>query len=217
MRTDWLPLSASALVIGAMALVFGVLVNPGNGDGTAAETAAIIRDEGGRWLAMAVMYFLAAVALMLGLPSILTLFTRRGRRMGLFGVGVFSIGVLGTAGYAVLMVFSRALIDRQVIEDPARMDDVIEDAGLAAFLFGWIVCFIVGILAIAIALFLARKTPKWVPVALLAFVAMFPFSGELGRLMMAVQVLLLAVGFTGIAVAAISDEHKRELAQQALA
>lgn len=216
MRTDWLPLSASALVIGAMALVFGGLVNPTSTDtGSAVETLRIIDEEGGRWLAMAVMYFLAAVALMLGLPAVLTLFTRRGRRTGLLGVALFSIGVLGTAGYAMLLVFFRALVDQGVIKTQG-LDEVIRDAGLATFVYGWIAGFYLGLLAIAVALFLARKTPRWVPTLLVLFVAAFPFSQQLGRLGMAVQVLLLAVAFTGIAIAAISDEHERELAQQAL-
>jgi MFS family permease len=215
MRTDWLPLSASALVIGAMALVFGGLVNPTTGADTTTDTLRIVSEDGGRWLAMAVMYFLASVSLMLGLPAILSLFTRRGRRMGLLGVGVFSIGVLGTAGYSVLMVFFRALVANDAV-DGRSLDQVAGDAGLSIFLYVWIAGFYVGVLLIAIALFLARKTPRWVPFVLVGFVALLPFGQHLGRLGMAVQVLGLAVAFTGIAIAAISDDNKRELAAQAV-
>ena len=51
---------------------------------------------------------LTACALTLGLPSILTLFRKR-NRLGLVAIGVFVIGCLGIAGYAMLLVFMRAL------------------------------------------------------------------------------------------------------------
>ena len=38
MRWDWIPLSASALVVGAMALAFAVVLNPVSPDGDAVET-----------------------------------------------------------------------------------------------------------------------------------------------------------------------------------
>jgi hypothetical protein len=47
-----------------------------------------------------------------------------------------------------------------------------------------------------------------------AFVAMLPLSGHLGRVGMALQVLALAVSFTGVAMAAVTgDEHSRSLAR----
>ena len=73
MRSDWIPLSASALVIGVMALVFGSLLNPADADASSADTMRIVSQEGGRWLGMAVMYFGASVALTLGLPALLSL------------------------------------------------------------------------------------------------------------------------------------------------
>src|SRR5688500_3530331 len=109
MRSDWIPLSASALVIGVMALVFGSVLNPSDADASSAETMRVVTEEGGRWLGMSVMYFGSSVALTLGLPAVLSLCTTRGRRAGLLGVGVFSIGVIGTSGYAMLLVFFRAL------------------------------------------------------------------------------------------------------------
>ena len=71
----------------------------------------MVNEDSGRWLAMAVMFFFASVALTLGLPAILTLFDRRGRRLGLAAVGVFTVGTIGTCGYAMLMVFFRALVE----------------------------------------------------------------------------------------------------------
>lgn len=208
MRSDWIPLSASALVIGVMALVFGSLLNPSDADSSSAETMRVVAQEGGRWLGMSVMYFGSSVALTLGLPSILSLFTRRGRRTGLVAVAVFSVGVIGTSGYAMLLVFFRALVKVGAIED-AKLEQVTADNGLSIFLYGWIAGFYLGLLLLAVALFLAKQTPTWVPVLLVVFVALFPFSAQIGKVGQVAQVMGLAVAFTGIAIAAVNHVHSR--------
>ena len=68
MRIDWVPYSAAALVLGATALSVGALILP-SGD-NAATTLQMAETEGGRWIAVAILYFLAAVALTFGMPSI---------------------------------------------------------------------------------------------------------------------------------------------------
>jgi hypothetical protein len=213
MRSEWIPLSASALVIGVMALVFGSLLNPTDADASSADTMRIVSQEGGRWLGMSVMYFGSAIALTLGLPALLSLFTRRGRRMGLAGVAVFSIGVIGTAGYAMLLVFFRALVKAGAIED-AKLEQVTADNGLGFFLYGWIAGFYVGLLMIAIALFLAKQTPTWVSLLLVAFVVLFPFSAQIGKIGQVAQVMGLAVAFTAVAIAAVNQVHVKAAVEQ---
>lgn len=208
MRNDWVPLSASALVVGAMSLVFGSLLNPAEAGATTAQTLRVVDQDGGRWVAMAVMYLLGSVTLTLGLPSVLTLFGRGGRRLGLAGVAVFSVGAIGTCGYAMLMVFFRAMVVADAVRGPL-LDEVTDDNGLTAFLQGWVICFYGGVLLIGLGLFAAKVTPKWVPVLLVLFVVMMPFSQHLGRVAMALQVLGLAVGFTGIAMAAVTGAHEK--------
>ena len=68
--------------------------------------------------------------------------------------------------------------------------------------------FYLGVLVIALALFRAARTPVWVPVALLAFVAMYPLGAMLGKPGSAIQLLTLAVAFTGLAVAATSQRPR---------
>jgi hypothetical protein len=209
-RNDWIPLSASALVVGAMSLVFGSLLNPADSNSTAAETLRVVDQDGARWLAMAVMYFFASVALIAGLPSVLTLFVRRGRRLGLTGVAVFMIGALGTCGYAMLMVFFRALVFADTTRASA-LDDVTADRGLSIFLQGWVAGFYGGILLIAVALLRSRTTATWVPWALVGFVAAFPVSSHIGRVGAAVQILVLAAAFTGIAMAAVTGDSRARM------
>ncbi len=203
MRSDWVPLSASALVIGAMALVMGTLLNPAHAGSSGAETLRVVNEASGRWLAMSVMYVIASFALTLGLPTVLTLFERRGRTVGLIGVAVFAIGAIGTSGYAMLLVFFRALVTADALRG-AALDRVTEDPGLKIFLGAWVGCFYGGILLLAIALLMARVTARWVPVLLVLFVVAMPFASQLGRVATALQVLALAVAFTGIATTAVA-------------
>lgn len=207
MRNDWVPLSASALVVGVMSLVFGSLLNPADSGSTPADMLRIVNEDGSRWLAMAVMYLFASVALTVGMPSVLTLFTRRGRRLGLTAVVVFTFGAIGTCGYAMLMVFFRALVEAEAVR-PAAIGRINDDPGLSIFLQTWVFSFYAGVLLLAIALLVSRATPVWVPLLLVVFVAMLPFAAHLGRVGGAVQVLLLAVGFTGVAMAAVTTVHE---------
>jgi hypothetical protein len=214
MRTDWVPFSASALVIGAMSLVLGAVLNPLTGQGgRAAATLRAAGESDTRWLGMSVMYFLASIFLTLGLPALLSLFVRRGRSLGVVSVGVFALGTIGLSGFAMLMVFLRTLVTGGMLKTD-NLDGLDEDLGLAIFLYGWIVGFYLGILLIAIALFVARKTPVWVPVLLVLFVAVMPISSQFGRVGSALQVLTLAIAFTGIAIASVSDEHRQDLRRQ---
>ncbi len=203
MRPDLIPLSASALVVGAMCLVLGSALNPGTGS---EQTVQVVVEHSGRWLGMSIMYFGAAVGLMLGLPAILSLFDRRGRRLGTVAVTVFSIGAIGTAGYAMLMIFVRALVH----DSGLRGDDlehVVDDEGLLVFLVGWVGGFYLGVLLLAIALLLARRTAPWVSILLFVFVLMLPFAEMLGRVGMVSQVLVFAVAITGVAIAAVNHSQ----------
>ncbi len=208
-------MSASALVIGAMSLVLGSLLNPVPGSQDAAATLRVVEHSGGRWLGMAVMYFIASVALSLGLPALVSLFTKEGRRVGLLAVAVFAVGAIGLAGYAMLMVFFRALVENNALRVNAEgLDAVTHDVGLGVFLYGWIACFYLGVLLVVVALFVSRKTARWVPYTLVFFLAIGPFTSQLGRAASAVQILALAVAFTGVAMAAVSTDHQRDLARQ---
>jgi hypothetical protein len=202
MRSEWVPLSASALVIGVMALVFGQILNPGSSGDTTNDTLRIVSEEGSRWLAMAVMFTLSSITLVFGMPAVLTLFERRARRLGLTAVAVFTVGAIGTCGFAMLLVLFRAMVVVGAVRGRA-LDDLGDDKGLAIFLFGWVGVFYGGVLLLAIALFVARTVSRWVPAVLLLFVLMFAVVDKLGRVGSAVQVLLLAVAFTGIAMTAV--------------
>ncbi len=199
MRIDWVPFSASALVAGATALSVGALLMPTSDDSS--DSLRIVQEQGGQWIAVAALYFFASVALTVGLPSVLTLFDKRGARTGLTALAVFTIGCVGIAGFAMLLAFFRALALNDSI-NPASVDEVTSDPGLEVFLFGWIGAFYLGELLLGIALLMAKTTPTWVPVLLLVHVALFPVSNLLPDTVQPMTSLLITVGLAGVGISA---------------
>jgi hypothetical protein len=199
MRIDWVPYSAAALVLGATALSVGALILP-SGD-SAASTLEVAQNEGGRWLAVAVLYFIAAVTLTLGMPSALTLFQTRGTKFGLTAVGVFTIGCIGLAGFAMMLVFFRALAKSEAIKAGA-IESASSELGLSLFLLGWIGAFYVGELLLGIALLRAGNLPIWIPSALLLHVALLPISAILGFDDPPITALLITAALCGVGITA---------------
>jgi hypothetical protein len=206
MRMDWIPTSAAAFVTGAMALTFGSLMLP-SGSSTA-DTLQVARTEDGRWLAAAVIFFIASVALTLGLPAAMSLFDRRGRTLGMISAVVLAVGFLGTAGYSMLIVFFRAIALETTLTG-AQLDEAVHEMGLTIFLYGWIAGFYLGELLLAIALLRAGTTQKWVPLVLFAHVASLLVSSFLPQSISSALVLLVAVGFAGVAIDAVTRDNER--------
>ena len=211
MHREWVPLSASSLVTGVMALVLGSLLGPNADVKNASAILQVVLRHDSRWMAMAVLFFIASVALTLGLPTILTLFDKpRGRGLGLAGTAVFLVGTIGTCGYSMLMTFFHALVQHHAV-NAQQLDSVVAGGWLAVFLYLWVVGFLAGLVLIAIGLLRSHSTPLWVPLLMVAFVALTPLSGQLGgKVVQVLQLMALAVALTGVAVAATSGDGVRE-------
>jgi len=208
-RMDWVPVSAALLLTGALALCLGGFLLPQSDNG--ADSLRIVQEQGGQWMAAAVILFIASICLSLGLPAILTLLQRRGWTVGVIAAAVLEVGFIGTAGFAMLMAFFRALVVTDTVKTQG-INDLASDAGLAVFLYAWIAGLYLGELLLAIALLRARTTPRWVPLALVAHVVTFPISGLLPEYLSKATVLLLLLGFAGIAIQATSPEARRRYA-----
>lgn len=205
MRVDWVPLSASALIAGAVALsVSGVMLPEASG----AETLQVVEENSGQWMAVAALYFLASVGLTAGMPAVLTLFQERGARTGLTAVSVFTVGAVGVAGLAMLLAFIRALVVESEIA-PEVFEAVITETGFTIFLYSWVACFYLGEVLLAVALLRARFTPVWIPFVLLAHVATFPARAVLPEEVSNLAVLLLTVALSGLGIAA-NQQHVRD-------
>jgi hypothetical protein len=205
MRIDWVPFSASALVAGATALSVGAVLTPESD--SAAGTLEIVREAGGQWMAVAVLYFFASVTLTAGMPAVLTLFDKKGFRTGLTAIGVFTIGAVGIAGLAMLLAFIYALVEAEAIV-PEMFEAAATEPAFSAFLYGWIGAFYLGELLLGIALLRAASTPRWIPVLLLVHVALFPLSSVLPDEVSSLTVLLITVAFAGVGIAA-NQRHAR--------
>lgn len=196
--SDWLPVSAASLVTGAMALLLATVLTQNGAD--PAETFMLVQEQSGRWLGGAVMFFLASVGLILGLPSIVVLVQQRGRRTALAACVVLAVAYLGTAGYAALLIFFRALVltDGVTVADTEAVNSEI---GLLGFLVAWIGAFYVGELLLAIALLRAGPLvcPRWIPVLLLFHVASIVLSAG-PEWMGKVAVVLVALPLCGLAI-----------------
>lgn len=205
MRIDWVPFSASSLVAGATMLSIGALMMPAAED--SADTLQLAQEEGGRWLAVSGLYFVSAVALTIGLPAILVLFDQKGVRLGLTAVSVFTIGCVGTAGYAMILAFFRALVVADAL-DAEALESVTKDLGFAVFLYGWVAAFYLGELLLAVALFIAGTTPRWVPGLLVLHVVLLPFSQVMPSEVQPLTALLITVALSGVGITA-NAHHSR--------
>ncbi len=207
MRIDWVPFSASALVAGATALSVGAILMP-DSEGSE-DLVRVVQEEGGLWMAVAVLYFFASALLVIGLPCVLTLFERRGMRTGLTAMAVFTLGCVGIAGFAMVLAFIRALVLEKSV-DTSNLDAVVAEPGFAIFLYGWIAFFYLGELLLAIALFRARSTPRWIPALLLAHVLLLPVNNLLPDMLQSLSALLITVSLAGVGISA-NNLHSRPL------
>jgi hypothetical protein len=202
-RPDLVVLSASALVVGVMCLVFGAALNPAAEGSGATSAVRVATDQSERWLAMAVLWFCASVALTAGMPAILSLFQTRAHRLGTLAVVVLSVGAIGTSGFAMLLVFVQALARHGAFK-VAGLETVVNDTGLAVFLWIWVTGFYLGSLLVAVALLVSHATHVWVPILLVLFVVLLPLGDVAGVVGQVIQLMALALAFTGIAVTAVS-------------
>jgi hypothetical protein len=199
-----------------MALILGQMLNPGGSESSPAAQMLVAAEYPGRWLAMSVLFFGGASALVLGMPAVMSLFQEpRGRGLGMTGVAVFTVGCVGVGGLAALMLMFRALALETLTPEPLGRDialvtNSLDEPGLAISLSVWVYGFMAGVLLIALGLFRGKRTPAWVPGLLMGFLAMqivIPILGEGtdARIASAVGLILLAGGFTGIATTATSE------------
>lgn len=200
MDRSWVPGSAALLVVGGFALLLGSLLTPTT-DGDVTAVLELVRDHPNQWMGVAALFLLAAVGLLLGLPSMLVLFPHRGRRVGLVAIAVFAIACAGTAGYAMILAFFRALVLADGVRAEA-IDEVTADPGFAVFLYGWVASFYLGELLLALALLRARSAPVWISTLFLLHVALLPVSAMLPESLRAGSTLLVALAFAGLGITA---------------
>ena len=188
-------------MVGSLLLVLAFAVNPLSQDVDPTAALRSAERSNGRWLGMAAIMFIASVCLTFGVPSVLTLLTGRGHSVGVVGAGLFAIGTIGLSSYAMVLVVVRALVLRDLLT-PKDVASLMNDDAVAVFLGSWITAFLLGLVLLSAALFMARTVPMWVPVLVLVSLASQLVLGALGDFGTVLQFLALAVALTGVSMSA---------------
>ena len=196
MRIDWVPYSASALVVGATALSVGALLSPRTDD--ARLLVMLVQDQPERWMAMVSLYLVSSIGLVLGLPAVLSLFDQRGARTALVAVAVLTVGCIGTVAYAVLLAVYRAMVIEEQLT--SSIEQLARQADLIPALIVWLVTFLLGEVLLAIALLLARAVPRWIPIVLLVHASLALFSQAMPDALGTVVSLLITIGLAGLGI-----------------
>jgi hypothetical protein len=200
MRMDWLPISAAALLTGAAALFFGAMMTPRpSGDGELLRRAAT---ESENWVVVAALLTVAAVGLVVGLPSLFTLFQRRGSRAGLLAAMLLAVGCVMLAAFAQQLLFLRSLAQHDAVT--GRTIEALGENHVQQVLVGaGFLIFYAGELALALALLRARTTPVWVPWSFVAHVALAAVALRvLPEDLQGLPALFMTAGFAGAGIAA---------------
>jgi len=192
------PISASSLVVGAAALSVGAIVLPQAG--FPSSPLWIVEEQPAMWRAVAGLYAVASVGLILGMPAVLSIFDLRGARVALAGSVLFVVGCIGTAAYAVMLAVYRALSTGD--QFVTGLHELTADTGLQVILYGWVLAFAAGELLLALALVQARRVQHWVPGLMVLHVGLSPLSPTLPDLVAAGVALLVTVAFAALGVLA---------------
>ena len=173
----------------------------------AAESLRIVQDEGGRWMAAAGILFISSIFLSLGLPAILTLLQRRGWTVGVISAVVLEVGFIGTAGFAMLMVFFHSLVKVDLIRPRASTTWPPRPGSRSSSTSGS---------PGSTSASCSSRSPCCAPRPLrcgcrwrCSHVMLFPVSGLLPEYVAKATVMLLVAGFAGIAIAATQPTFRR--------
>lgn len=199
MGAGWLPWSAASLASGAVLLVLGALSMPPTTE--VGQVVGVVAHQDAAWLMASASFFLASVALTMGLPAILWLFPRRHQPVGYVGLWTWAVGTIGMAGVAALLVLFRAVV-HTVEMTPDQVEALSRDPLLRIGLGAVFGAFYLGELVVALVLLRGRAAPTWVPAALLVHIAMAPVNDLLPPRLQGLQAIVLGVGLMGAAVRA---------------
>ncbi len=136
-----------------------------------------------------------------------TLLRGEAPRLGLVAVCVFAAGTIAMCGYAVLLIFYRALVRSELLVGP--IDGITDDVGIVVFLAVFLGAFYLGELLLAIALWRVRSVPRWVAIVLGVHVLTLVVNQWLPAGVQNLTTILIAIGLCGVAVTANDQWSQR--------
>ena len=180
-----------------MLTVLGALTVPSTGE--VGQVIEAVRGDGAAWVMASASFFLASIGLTMGLPAILWLFHGRNQASVLVGLWIWSVGTIGTAGVAAVLILFRATV-QSVGVTPAEVEALGQDPSLRVGLLAVLGAFYLGELMVAVLLLRWRVVSRWVPGVMLAHVAVAPVNDLLPPEAQGLPAILLGIGLVGIAV-----------------
>lgn len=180
-----------------MLTVLGALTMPSTGE--VGQVIEAVRGDGAAWVMASASFFLASIGLTMGLPAILWLFPTRHQTPVLVALWIWSVGTIGTAGVAAVLILFRATV-QAVGVTPAEVEALGQDPSLRVGLLAVLGAFYLGELMVAVLLLRWRVVSRWVPGAMLAHVAVAPVDDLLPPEAQGLQAVLLGIALVGIAV-----------------
>jgi hypothetical protein len=187
------------LASGAVLLVLAALAMPPTSE--VGQVVQAIEQQDAAWLMASASFFLASVALTMGLPAILFLVPTRNQVAAMVGVVIWSVGTIGTSALAAFLILFRATV-RVVSISPEDVEDLGRDQVLGLSLLFVVVAFYLGELVVGVVLLRASVVPRWIPGLLILHVALAPFEDTLPAQLQGFPTIVLGVALMGVAVKA---------------
>lgn len=199
MGTWWLPWSAASLASGAVLLVLGALAMPPTSE--VGQVIVALDQQDAAWLMASASFFLASVALTMGLPAILFLVPARRHALAMVGLWIWGVGTIGTSALAAFLILFRATV-RVVEISPKDVEELSRDPALSLSLLFVVGSFYLGELVVGLVLLRSPVVPRWIPALLVLHVALAPVSELLSDELQDFTAIVLGLGLMGIAVKA---------------
>ena len=185
-----------------MLVVLGSLAMPPTSE--VGQVIDAIDQQDAAWLMASASFFLASVALTMGLPAVLTLVPGRRHLAGMVGLWIWAIGTIGTSALAAFLVLFRATV-RVVEISPTDVEQLGRDPVLRWSLLFVIGAFYLGELLVALVLLRSHSVPSWVPLVLLAHIAIAVLAPPLHVDLHGLQAVVLGIGLMGLSVRAAEN------------
>jgi hypothetical protein len=201
------PLTAAALLCGSLLLVTSAALARPSGAQDAASVLDAARDQGGTFLAQALLEAGGFLLLFAGAVGATHVLRRRGVVLGNLACVLCFAGLAGflLVGAMSLTVYALAAGDDQAAMVSAA--DVVHASPAAILAFPLMLLGLVGLILLALGLRRARLVPVWVPVVAIAGVVLDFVGGASHAALLASDVLgLVSFGWIAKVMLSMSDD-----------
>jgi hypothetical protein len=209
--------AATCLVVTALLSVVSILLQP-EFSADPADRLAAIDDAGAAGVISLLTFALAQLPFMIGVVAIALLARTGAPRLAIAGG---ALAVVGGFGHAVFSGIGLAYLamSGDAANRPALADVVtsIESGPAVIFMAAGMLGTVIGLVLLGIALFRSRAVPRWIPVALWAFIVTEFVLTNFSEWASPAAGLLYVAALTGIAVQLVrGEDSSRELEGEAI-